>query len=98
MWRPGWDCSGNPNQRRFRPLGGVPLFEKILCINGLGDILAVESGYEEGCRWGASKQSADLSGSRLPQGPEGFPPGLCCFSAIMPTRVKLDSNSKCNIF
>jgi DNA gyrase subunit A len=30
----------------------VPLFEKILCINGLGDILAVESGYEEGCRWG----------------------------------------------
>ena len=30
----------------FPPLGDVPLFEKILCINGLGDILAVESGYE----------------------------------------------------
>ena len=54
MWRPGWGCSGNPNQRRFRPLGDVPLFEKMLSINGLGDILAVESGYEEGCRWGAT--------------------------------------------
>jgi hypothetical protein len=46
---------GNPNQRRFRPLGDVPLFEKMLRINGLGDILAVESGYEEGCFWGANK-------------------------------------------
>lgn len=55
MWRPGWDCSGNPNQRRFRPFGDVPLFEKMLRINMLGDILAVESGYEEGCRWGANK-------------------------------------------
>jgi len=46
---------GNPNQCRFRPLGDVPLFEKILCINGLGDILAVESGYEEGCKRGAKQ-------------------------------------------
>lgn len=53
MWRPGWDCSGNPHQRRFRPLGDVPLFEKMLRINVLGDILAVESGYEEGCKRGA---------------------------------------------
>jgi len=51
--RPGWDCSGNPHQRRFRPLGDVPLFKKIIVYNGLGDILAVESGYEEGCKWGA---------------------------------------------
>jgi hypothetical protein len=65
MWRPGWDCSGNPNQRRFRPLGDLPLFEKILCINGLGDILAVESGYEEGCKWGARKQSPVNSGAFL---------------------------------
>lgn len=36
------------------PLGDVPLFEKILCINGLDDILAVESGYEEGCKRGAN--------------------------------------------
>lgn len=54
MWRPGWDCSGNPHQRRFRPLGDVPLFEKMLRINVLGDILAVESGYEEGCKRGAN--------------------------------------------
>jgi len=52
MWLPGWGCSGNPNQRRFRPLGDVSFFEKMLSINGLGDILAVESGYEEGCKWG----------------------------------------------
>lgn len=38
------------------PLGDVPLFEKIFCINGLGDIQAVESGYEEGCEWGAKKK------------------------------------------
>ena len=31
----------------------MPLFEKILCINGLGYILAVKSGYEEGCKRGA---------------------------------------------
>lgn len=54
MWRPGWDCSGNPHQRRFRPLGGVLFFEKLFRINGLGDILAVESGYEEGCEWGVT--------------------------------------------
>jgi hypothetical protein len=29
----------------------VPPFEKMLFINWLGDILAVESGYEEGCKW-----------------------------------------------
>lgn len=29
------------------------LFEKTLRINGLGYILAVESGYEEGCKRGA---------------------------------------------
>jgi hypothetical protein len=39
---------GNPNQRRFRPLGDLPLFEKMLRINVLGDIPAVESGYDEG--------------------------------------------------
>ena len=43
---------GNPHQRRFRPFGDVPLFEKMLRINMLGDILAVESGYEEGCARG----------------------------------------------
>ena len=53
--------SGNPHQRRFRPLGDVPLFEKILCINGLGDILAVESGYEEGCKRGARQKPTDFS-------------------------------------
>ncbi len=37
----------------FPPLGDVPLFEKMFSINVLGDILAVESGYEEGCKWGA---------------------------------------------
>jgi len=53
MLRPGWDCSGNPHQRRFRPFEDVSLFEKMLRINVLGDILAVESGYEEeGCRRG----------------------------------------------
>jgi len=54
MWRPGWDCNGNPNQRRFRPFEDVSLFEKMLRINLLGDILAVESGYEDGCKWGAT--------------------------------------------
>jgi len=74
MWRPGWDCSGNPNQRPFPPLGDVPLFENlpaeqrtaqagILSINELCDILAVESGYEEGCKWGARFQSANSGGS-----------------------------------
>jgi len=53
---------GNPHQRHFRTLGDVPLFEKILRINGLGDILAVESGYEEGCKWGARKGSTDFGG------------------------------------
>jgi hypothetical protein len=47
-------AGGNPHQRRFRPLGDVSLFEKMLRINVLGDILAAESGYEEGCRRGAS--------------------------------------------
>jgi len=49
---------GNPHQRRFRPLGDVRLFEKILRINWLGDILKVESGYEEGCKRGAKQKSA----------------------------------------
>ena len=62
---------GNPNQRRFRPLGDVPLFEKMLCINMLGDILAVESGYEEGCKWGARFQSANSGGSQLTRDPVG---------------------------
>ena len=61
MWRPGWDCSGNLHQYRFRPLGDVPLFEKVLSINILGDILAVESGYEEGCKWGARQKPTDFS-------------------------------------
>jgi len=39
----------------------VPLFEKMLCINWLGDILAVESGYEEGCKWGARQKPTDFS-------------------------------------
>jgi len=73
MWRPGWDCSRNPHQRRFRPLGDVPLFEKILCIYELGDILAVESGYEEGCKRGAKFQSA----YRITQ--SGHPGGVFCF-------------------
>ena len=41
---------GNPHQRRFCPRGDVPLFETMLSINWPGDILAVESGYEEGCK------------------------------------------------
>jgi len=52
---------GNPNQRRFRPLGDVPLFEKMLRIYGLAYILAVESGYEEGCKWGAILMAASNS-------------------------------------
>jgi len=39
----------------------VPLFEKMLSINGLGDILAVESGYEEGCKRGARQKPTDFS-------------------------------------
>ncbi len=53
---------GNPHQRRFRPLGDVPLFDKMLRINVLGDILAVESGYEEGCKWGAGQKPTEKSG------------------------------------
>ena len=65
MWRPGWDCRGNPNQRRFRPFGDVSLFEKMLRINMLGDILAVESGYEEGCRWGARLSGRTFGGRTI---------------------------------
>jgi len=35
------------------PPGKVPLFEKMLSIKALDDILTVKSGYEEGCRWGS---------------------------------------------
>jgi len=38
----------------------------MLSINGLDDALAVESGYEEGCRWGAipDKSNRGLSEKR----------------------------------
>ena len=95
MWRPGWGCSGNPHQRPclrrcrrrgrqgFRPVGDVPLFEKMLRINMLSDILAVESGYEEGCEWGARFQSANSGGSWLTRDPVGMSPsGFLLFSLI----------------
>ena len=47
----------------FPLLRDVPLFEKMLSINGLGDILAVESGYEEGCKRGARQKPTDFSRS-----------------------------------
>ena len=47
------------------PLGDVPLFEKMLSINGLGDILAVESGYEEGCKWGARLSGRTFGGRTI---------------------------------
>ncbi|MBW1723464.1 MAG: hypothetical protein JRJ78_15585 [Deltaproteobacteria bacterium] len=69
----------------FRPLGDVPLFENLpaeqrtaqagmLRINGLGDILAVESGYGEGRkrggRWSFSIWLKRLTGNRR----RSFPP------------------------
>ena len=47
----------------LRPLGNVPFFERLLCINGIGDILAVGSGYEEGCKWGARLKPRTSQGS-----------------------------------
>jgi len=44
----------------------------MLRINGLGDILAVESGYEEGCKWGARLQSANSGGSWFTRDPVGM--------------------------
>jgi len=53
MWRPVGTVAEIRINAVSGPLGDVPLFEKMLSINGLGDILAMESGYEEGCKWGA---------------------------------------------
>jgi len=54
----------------------VPLFENlpaeqitaqagILSINVLDDILAVESGYEDGCRWGAILSERTFDGRTI---------------------------------
>jgi len=44
---PGMPTSGTANSAVLQNC------EKMLCINVLGDILAVESGYEQGCKRGA---------------------------------------------
>ena len=54
----------------------------------LSDILAVESGYEEGCEWGARFQSANSGGSWLTRDPVGMSPsGFLLFSFIAQRRA-----------
>jgi len=76
MWRPGWDCSGNRSQRRFRPAGNGLLFDNSLNYEGLRLDSRMEKGYEEGCTWGASlsRRNNGRSGLLPAWGFQRFPP------------------------